>query len=129
MVSGQSAAEVSHYAIDDNVQDFLHNRLDSLVKWDLIRFFHDNPHTRDTAENIASYTGRDVKNIERELKGLVAAKVLQVEKIAGLIIYELSTDEAIRQTINRFMEACHNRAFRTKAIYHVIQRMQTTQRI
>ena len=105
MVSGQSAAEVSHYTIDDNVQDFLHNRLDSLVKWDLIRFFHDNPHTRDTAENIASYTGRDVKNIERELKGLVAAKVLQVEKIAGLIIYEFSTDEAIRQTIDRFMEA------------------------
>lgn len=129
MVSGQSATEPSHHAIDDNVQDFLHNRLDSLVKWDLIRFFHDNPHTRDTAENIASYTGRDVKNIERELKGLVAAQVLQVEKIAGLTIYELTADESVRRTINRFMEACHNRAFRTKAIYHVIQRMQTTQRI
>ena len=73
--------------------------------------------------------GREVADIERELKELVAAEVLLAREIAGLTIYQLSADERIRRTINHFMEACHDRAFRSKAIYHVIQRMQSRRRI
>ena len=128
MVSGQTVTDMPQQTINDAIQDFLHNRLDSLVKWDLIRFFNDNPHTKDTAENIARYTGRDVANIEQELKELVAAEVLQIEQIAGMTLYELAADARVRQTINRFMEACHDRTFRTRAIYHVIQRMHHARR-
>ena len=67
-------------------------------------------------------------NIEQELKELVAAEVLQIEQIAGMMLYELAADVRVRQTIKRFMEACHDRTFRTRAIYHVIQRMHHARR-
>jgi hypothetical protein len=129
VMSGQSATQAGQHVLDDGVQDFLKKHMNSLVKWDLIRFFHDNPHTKDTAENIAQYTGRDIVKVEHELKGLAAAQVLQVNDIAGVTVYQLGSDEHIRQTINGFMEACHNRAFRTEAIQHVIQCMQQVEKI
>lgn len=113
---------------ETNWYDFLRNKVNSFIKWDLVRFFHDNPHTRDTAENLARYTGRDLKTVERELNGLVAVQVLQLEMVGNAKVYTLSSDPQVRQTINAFMEACQDREFRVKAIHHVIRGMQFTPR-
>ena len=59
-------------------QEFIGKKVNSFIKWDLIRFFHDNPHIQDTAENIAGYVGRDTKTIIRELDGLVANNILNL---------------------------------------------------
>ena len=59
--------------LDPKMIEFLHDKVNSFVKWDLIRFFHDNPHAADTAENIARYTGRDILAISDELAELVVA--------------------------------------------------------
>ncbi len=104
--------------------DFLRNQVNSFIKWDLVRFFHHNPHTRDTAENIAQYTGRDVRTVERELNELVSVHVLQADVIGGTNVYCLSDDNETRRLINAFMEACQDREFRVKAISHVIRGMQ-----
>jgi hypothetical protein len=111
-----------------NWYDFLRNKVNSFIKWDLMRFFHDNPHTRDTAENLARYTGRDLKTVERELNGLVAVQVLQTEVVGSAKVYTLSSDPEVRETINAFMVACQDREFRVKAIHHVIRGMQFTPR-
>lgn len=108
--------------------DFLHSKVNSFVKWDLVRFFHDNPHTRDTAENLARYIGRDTRSIERELEALVTAHVLQSEDVSGLKIYGLAENDDVRHLISAFIEACHDRAFRVEAIHHVIQEMQFSPR-
>ena len=108
--------------------DFLHNKVNSFIKWDLVRFFHDNPHTKDTAENIARYTGRDLSTIERELSGLVAVNVLQVQELKKAKIYKMTTDKALRKQISEFMDACHDREFRVQAIHEVIKGMQFTPR-
>lgn len=104
-------------------QQFLRYRVNSFIKWDLVRFFHDNPHTVDTAENIAHVVGRDAKTVYRELDGLVQSEVLVKEPVEGQHIYRLSTDDEIRRLIRDFVAACHNREFRVKAINHVIQGM------
>ena len=104
--------------------DFLRNQVNSFIKWDLVRFFHHNPHTRDTAENIAQYTGRDVRTVERELNELVSVLVQQADEIGGTNVYCLSDDNETRRLINAFMEACQDREFRVKAISHVIRGMQ-----
>jgi hypothetical protein len=113
---------------DEVLLEFLQSKVNSFIKWDLVRFFHDNPHTRDTAETIARYTSRDVRTVERELKGLVSTGVLRSEAVSGLRIYSLSQDERTRQFIEQFMAACQRREFRVKAIHHVIQAMQFTPR-
>lgn len=108
--------------------EFLQQKVNSFIKWDLVRFFHDNPHTADTAEHIARYTGRDVRTVTRELNDLVKAKVLTIHQIANTDVYQLADDQTTRDLINKFVEACHDREFRVKAIHHVIRGMQFTPR-
>jgi hypothetical protein len=110
--------------IDPHLLDFLRDKVNSFVKWDLVRFFHDNPHAADTTENIARYTGRDVRTIADELDGLVKAGVLEQSEMSGVIIYALSSDSHMRELIRRFVLACDDRLFRVKAIYHVIRAMR-----
>lgn len=110
--------------IDSKFSEFLQHTVNSFVKWDLIRFFHDNPHARDTAESIARYTGRETGEIIHELDQLATDGVLHVEDINDHRVYTLVEDKATRETIHAFMKACENRDFRVEAINQVIRGMQ-----
>lgn len=120
----ESVSQVAMDDIDPNLLRFLHDKVNSFVKWDLVRFFHDNPHAADTAENIARYTGRDVRTITDELKGLVEVGVLEQNEVSGMKIFMLASDREMRRLINEFVLACDDRQFRVKAIYHVIRGMR-----
>lgn len=104
--------------------EFLKTKVNSFVKWDLVRFFHENPNTTDTAENIARYAGRDVATIEIELDELVGAGVLHRQHIGDLVVYSLADDPAMRSLVDQFILACDDRQFRVKAIYHIIRGMR-----
>jgi hypothetical protein len=110
--------------MDPRLLEFIRTKVNSFIKWDLVRFFHDNPHTTDTAEGIARYTGRDVRTIEPELQQLVNAGILQTSPLNDLTVYTLATDTDTRKLINTFILACDDRQFRVKAIYHVIRGMR-----
>jgi len=115
--------------MDTNWFDFLRNKVNSFIKWDLVRFFHDNPHTHDTAERIAEYTGRDRRTVERELEGLTESGVLSVSNLPnGIRVYRLTEDAEMVKLIGEFIDACHDREFRVKAIHHVIRGMQFSPR-
>jgi len=104
--------------------EFLKTKVNSFVKWDLVRFFHENPNTTDTAENIARYAGRDVATIEVELDELVGTGVLNRQRIGDLVVYSLADDPAVRSLVDQFILACDDRQFRVKAIYHIIRGMR-----
>jgi hypothetical protein len=110
--------------MDPQLLDFLQHKVNSFIKWDLVRFFHDNPHAADTAENIARYIGRDARTIHDELTGLVKASVLQQKDVSGVRVYLLAKDQAMRDLVSNFVVACNDRQFRVKAIYHVIRGMR-----
>ncbi|MBN2305303.1 MAG: hypothetical protein JXQ72_12530 [Anaerolineae bacterium] len=107
--------------MDPGLLDLIKNQINSFIKWDLVRFFHDNPHTTDTADSIARYTGRDVRTIEPELLQLARDGILQMEDLAGMRVFTLTGDEPTRALIQDFIAACDDRQFRVKAIYHVIR--------
>ncbi|MGB7340471.1 MAG: hypothetical protein WBC91_16355 [Phototrophicaceae bacterium] len=109
--------------IDAIWQKFLLHKVNSFIKWDLVRFFHDNPHTADTAASIATVVGRDTSTINKELDGLARAEVLVKDTVSGQSIYRLSTDDEVRQLVREFVAACHDREFRVKAINQVIHGM------
>jgi len=104
--------------------EFLKTKVNSFIKWDLVRFFHENPNTTDTAENIARYAGRDVAIIEVELDELVGAGVLERQRIGDLQVYSLVSDAEMRSLVEQFIRACDDRQFRVKAIYHIIRGMR-----
>ena len=104
--------------------EFLKTKVNSFIKWDLVRFFHENPNTTDTAESIARYAGRDVAVIEVELDELVGAGVLERQRIGDLQVYSLVSDAEMRSLVEQFIRACDDRQFRVKAIYHIIRGMR-----
>jgi hypothetical protein len=109
--------------MDPRLLDFVKLKVNSFIKWDLIRFFHENPHTVDTAENIARYTGRHPDTVKPELDGLVENGVMNRREIGQTWVYSLATDEEMRASIEEFILACEDRHFRVKAVYHIIKSM------
>jgi hypothetical protein len=110
--------------MDPELLAFLREKLDSFIKWDLIHFFCHNPHTTDTPENIARYTGRNVELVQQELADLANREVLTRRRLGDMIIYSLTNDVLMRNLVRRFVEASEDRQFRAKAIYYVIRGMR-----
>ncbi|MBL7063570.1 MAG: hypothetical protein ISS49_05090 [Anaerolineae bacterium] len=107
--------------MDPRLLEFLQRKINSFVKWDLIRFFHDNPHTTDTADNIARYAGRSVGTIRTELAELSQEGVLEENQLGDMTVYSLASDRQIRELLEQFVKASDDRQFRVKAIYHIIR--------
>ncbi len=110
--------------MDPELLDFVKRYVDSFIKWDLLHFFHKNPHTIDTVENIARYAGRDPEVVAQELADLARRGLLEETHMGDLTIYALSPAAGLRDKLERFVEAGEDQQFRVRAIYHVIKDMR-----
>jgi hypothetical protein len=110
--------------MDPRLLDFVKTRVNSFIKWDLIRFFYENPNTTDSADNIARYAGRNVAAVEPELEELVNGGVMEKRYIDNLAVYSLASDDEMRKLVDEFILACEDRHFRVKAVYHIIRGMR-----
>jgi hypothetical protein len=110
--------------MDPILLDFVKTKVNSFIKWDLVRFFHENPHTADTVENIAKYAGRNVTAVQPELEELVDNGIMKKALLGETPIYSLVIDEEMRELIDKFIVACEDRHFRVKAVYHIIRGMR-----
>jgi hypothetical protein len=110
--------------MDPSLLSFVQTKVTSFIKWDLMRFLHENPHTLDSADNIARYTGRNINDVRPELDELVDSDVLHKRQLNDLAVYSLSSDEETRQLLGAFVAACQDRSFRLKAVYHIIKNMR-----
>lgn len=110
--------------MDPTLLDFVKTKVNSFIKWDLVRFFYENPHTADTVENIAKYAGRNADAVKPELEDLVESGIMDKKSLDGVPIYTLASDETMRALVNQFILACEDRHFRVKAVYHIIRGMR-----
>ena len=109
--------------MDPALLDLIRSRINSFIKWDLVRFFHENPHTADSAESIARYTGRHVDAVQPALQELVSSGVMEARTVEGTTIYVITSTPSVRALIEQFVHACEDRHFRLKAVYHIIKGM------
>jgi hypothetical protein len=111
--------------MDPILLDFVKTKVNSFIKWDLVRFFYENPHTADTVENIAKYAGRNADAVRPELEDLVESGIMEKKPLdSHTNIYALATDETMRALVDQFIIACEDRHFRVKAVYHIIRGMR-----
>jgi len=110
--------------MDPALLDFVKGKVNSFIKWDLVRFFYENPNTADTVENIAKYAGRNAAAVKPELEDLVESGVMDKREVEGTSIYSLAENEDMRDLVDRFILACEDRHFRVKAVYHIIRGMR-----
>lgn len=106
---------------DPELLSLLRTRMNTFVKWDIVRYFQTNPHAVETVPNLARLLGRGTRVLEPELEALVQDDVLLTQMLSGLRVYSLNDDPEIKETIDDFFAACEDREFRIKAIYHVIR--------
>lgn len=106
--------------IDPELFRFLREKVNTFVKWDVVQFFHHNPHADDTAENIARYIGRDALSMADELAELAKKNVLKARDISGKTIFSLVSDQQTRALVDEFVHACDDRGFRMQAIHFMI---------
>ncbi len=107
--------------VDPRLLDFLQRTVNSFVKWDLVRFFYHNPHTVDTADNIARHVGRSVETTRDEVVDLARHGVLAECRVGSIITYSLSEDASIQQLLHHLVEAADDPLFRLKAFYQIIR--------
>jgi hypothetical protein len=110
--------------MDPPLLDLVKTKVNSFIKWDLVRFLRENPNTADTAENIAKYVGRNATTVEPELRELVDSQIMDTKEVDGMPVYSLSTDAGTRELLDRFITACEDRHFRVKVIYHIVRGMR-----
>ena len=110
--------------MDPTLLDFVKTKVNSFIKWDLVRFFYGNPHTADSVENIAKYAGRNADAVKPELEDLVESGIMEKKMLDNTAIYSLATDEDMRALVDQFILACEDRHFRVKAVYHIIRGMR-----
>ena len=79
--------------MDPPLLDLVKTKVNSFIKWDLVRFLRENPNTADTAENIAKYVGRNAATVEPELRELVDSDIMEVKPVDGMQVYSLTTDD------------------------------------
>lgn len=109
------------FAADTQLTDFIRQKADTFAKWDLIRFFHNNPHAAQNAENIARTTAREPGEVEQNLNELVASGILETNSTGKSRIYQYVKNADTRSLVARFVAACDDREFREGAINLVIQ--------
>ena len=104
--------------------DFVKTNVNSFIKWDLLRLFHENRDIIDTAENIAKYVGRTVGVIEQELEDLVESGLMVKRGLDGGFTYSLVSDETTWASVSNFVSACEDRDIRIKVVYHIVHEIR-----
>ncbi len=110
--------------MDPALLSFIKKYVTSFIKWDLLHFFHRNPHTIDTVENIARYTGHAPETVQRELAELAQSGLLERTRMGEMTIYALTPSPQIQAQLAQFVEASLDKQFRIRATYHVIRDMR-----
>ncbi len=108
-------------SIDPELAEFIRAKINSFIRWDILKLLYSNPHTVDTAERIARQCGRPVESVIRELEGMVRDGLLEMHLVAGIPVYSLSKNPSARQLIEKFLEACRNRQVRVRVVYHILK--------
>jgi len=107
--------------MDQRVLEFIKKHVTTFTRWDVIKFCHENPHTVDTAENLARYVGRAVEVIQQEAEEMTTEGIFQSTSKGGRTVYSLTDDPEIRRLITALVEGAQERTFRMKLVYHILR--------
>ncbi|MCC6617156.1 MAG: hypothetical protein IT320_27025 [Anaerolineae bacterium] len=98
----------------------LDERLNTLVKWDVMQFFYRHSDAIKTAREIAEALSRDLDSVAHAAAELADTGLLEMQVDASTALYMLTGNDAARQEIDAFMSACDNPKFRRCAIQYVL---------
>jgi hypothetical protein len=107
--------------LEPRLLHLLQTHLDTFIKWDIVRHFHEQPHLTHTAAQLARVLGRDERVIVPELLQLTRTGLLNAEEMADTRVFTYTDNLDTRALVADFFSACQDRRFRVQAICHVIR--------
>lgn len=110
--------------MDQDLLDLLKNKLDTFVKWDLVKFFYNHGDRVHQTSELAEQMSRDPKDLETQTNELIAAGIVDRRWLGGQPAFALTEDPDTRQLVSKFMQACEDRYFRMKVVYHILRGMR-----
>ncbi|MCL4370197.1 MAG: hypothetical protein M1380_04735 [Chloroflexi bacterium] len=97
------APSITDLGIDPDAAARLLPHLDSFMKWELLRFLHDNPDTPVTVEELARYLGRDETELKPAARALAGAGIFHQIDLGSEYAYALTFDEELRELIGHLV--------------------------
>lgn len=113
-------------SLDAELLEFIRTKINSFIKWDLLKLLYSNPHTVDTAERLARQCGRSLESVLKSLEEMVREGLLEMHFVAGIPVYSISKEEKARRLVEKFLEACKNRQVRVRVVYHILKRQEVS---
>ncbi len=110
--------------LDPELWEFIRTKINSFIKWDLLKLLYSNPHTVDTAERLARQCGRSLESVLKSLEEMVKENLLEMHFVAGIPVYSISKEENTRRLVEKFLEACKNRQVRVRVVYHILKEQE-----
>lgn len=113
-------------SLDPELVEFIRTKINSFIKWDLLKLLYSNPHTVDTAERLARQCGRSLESVLKSLEEMVREGLLEMHFVAGIPVYSISKEESVRRLVEKFLEACKNRQVRVRVVYHILKKQEVS---
>jgi hypothetical protein len=90
--------------LDVDLLVFIERYANDLIKWDLIKFFAQNPDLYDTPSNVAHHIGRNLRAVRSELSDLAMLGILEWDCLNGDHIYQLTHRPDLRRQALKFAQ-------------------------
>ena len=113
--------------LDEAMEKFMHRFVNSFIKWELVNYFHDHPHTPCKTADLAKTLNRPLDPVKRELKDLQAEGLIRELKTGKKIeyTYDLAADNPqhrqLSDLLNQFIHLCRTREGRLRVIYKILK--------
>ena len=107
--------------MDPRVLDFIKQHVTTFTRWDMLKFFHENPNTQDSADNLARYVGRSPDVIRQEAQEMAEEGIFRAVKQGRHTVYLLTDNAEVRDLVSSLVEGSHDRSFRMKLVYHILR--------
>ncbi len=108
--------------VDSETLEFIQKYLTSYTKWEMLKYFAENPEASETARGFARRLNKDVRQISEALKSLARTGIINNGNGRNSEdgAYTLTTDEGMRSGLLRIAEASRtNNRFRLLVNYHI----------
>jgi predicted transcriptional regulator len=113
--------------LDEPMEQFMYRFVNSFIKWELVNYFHEHPHTPYKISELSKALNRPADQIKNELQELSAEGMLREIKNGKKFEYnyDLSPDNAkerrLHDLVNQFVHLCRTREGRLRVIYKILK--------
>ncbi len=112
---------------DEEIEGFLQKHINSFVKWEIIRFFHANPQTNLTLNELSKIFNRPLKQLKPDIRELSEGGLIKQQKQGGTTFFSFNLSDAdpqekkMKKIIDDFIALCQTRQGRLRVIYKMLK--------